>query len=160
MMGGVERELAVPDRAVPGVATLSAVASSDSVRSALSRLLTMLVAALAFVVGLLLPDLRGAESLGPAWLAVPGLLSVLVLPLLAFGTAVGALHRLLDRRSNARWPAGWRSASWRSPRRLSCSTSRPGASRLCAGPPGCSTEAPSTSSANGASVCSPGTPRA
>jgi hypothetical protein len=86
---------------VVGVTTLAASVSPESVRSALSRLLTMLAAAAAFVFGILLPDLRGAESFGSAWLAVAGLLSVVVLPLLAFGTAVGAVHRLLDRRSDS-----------------------------------------------------------
>jgi hypothetical protein len=32
---------------------------------------------------------------------VPALISVVVLPLLAFGTAVGSVHRLVDRRSDS-----------------------------------------------------------
>jgi len=81
--------------------TFAAAKPSASVRSALARVLTMLVALSVFVFGALLPDLRGADSLGPAWLGIAALVSIVVLPLLAFGSAVGAVHRLLDRRSAA-----------------------------------------------------------
>jgi hypothetical protein len=79
--------------------TFSAARSSASIRWALARVLTMLIALSVFVLGALLPDLRGADSLGSAWLGIPVLVAIVVLPLLAFGSAVGAVHRLLDRRS-------------------------------------------------------------
>ena len=100
-MGGMVRDVTERQGAVLRSSSVAAALPSESVRSALTRVLMMLVALSAFVFGALLPDLRGADSLGPAWLGIPALVSIVVLPLLAFGSAVGAVHRLYDRRSAA-----------------------------------------------------------
>ncbi len=98
-MRGMVRDAAERGWVVLRMSIFTAARWSESVRSALARLLTMLVVLSAFVLGALLPDLRSADSLGPAWLGISALVSILVLPLLAFGSAVGAVRRLLDRRN-------------------------------------------------------------
>jgi hypothetical protein len=99
MMRSMVRDVSDPLGDALRASTSAAQRPPASVRSALARVLTMLVALSVFVFGALLPDLRGADSLGPAWLGIAALVSALVLPLLAYGSAVGAVHRLLDGRS-------------------------------------------------------------
>jgi hypothetical protein len=65
----------------------------------MSRLLTLLVALSIFVCGALAPSLHGTDPFRSGWLGFAALSSVLVLPVLAFGSAVGAVQRLVDRRS-------------------------------------------------------------